>query len=195
MSSHHIVIDNQEPALLLMRPEEVSEHIIDSLLEWSPMVIASEEALPFILRKWIKIDALIVENLEINWKEILEYQWPVNLLSESEFPNSVIRFLKSKGIDILNYVGPFHEIQWQSYFQEVHLDVFSGHYRYHYINSGRFEKWMSPGRGIYLCTDSSDMHVRTQNILKLPNRKYEVEHEGIVSVEADGPLWVGEVVL
>ena len=198
MSSHPIVRENQEPAVYLSNPDAVTEHVIDSLLEWTPLVICAEEALSFVLKKWIKIDLFVVEDTSYKWQNLLAHQWPVELLPKSGLPINLLEFLRGKGIRYLNYIGDFEEISkssWPRYFNDIRLDVFSGHCRYHYISCGSFEKWMSPGRGLYLKSQAKKPQFLTKNVHALGVHKFKVEKEGVVSIESDAPIWVGEVVL
>lgn len=41
MSSHHIVREKQEPALLVLSMDAFDEEMLGQLLEWSPTVICS----------------------------------------------------------------------------------------------------------------------------------------------------------
>lgn len=59
MSSHHTVLEDQEPALFIMDASAVPFAQIQDLLEWSPTVIVSEEALSEVLNWGIKIDVVI----------------------------------------------------------------------------------------------------------------------------------------
>lgn len=73
MSSHHIVRENQEPALVIANGEVCSTELLGQLLEWSPYVVVLDGALPRVLDLNIKIDALLGDfdrefNPEIVWQ-------------------------------------------------------------------------------------------------------------------------------
>lgn len=59
MSSHHIVRDDQEPALIIANGAECSRELLDQLLEWSPFVIVLDSAIERVLELGIKIDVLL----------------------------------------------------------------------------------------------------------------------------------------
>jgi thiamine pyrophosphokinase len=59
MSSHHIVRDDQEPALIIANGAECSRELTDQLLEWSPFVIVLDSAIERVLDLGIKIDVLL----------------------------------------------------------------------------------------------------------------------------------------
>jgi len=44
MSSHHIVREKQEPALIIANGEACSTELLNQLLEWSPFVVVLDGA-------------------------------------------------------------------------------------------------------------------------------------------------------
>lgn len=59
MSSHHIVRDDQEPALIIANGAACSPELLGQLLEWSPFVIVLDSAIERILKLEIKVDVLL----------------------------------------------------------------------------------------------------------------------------------------
>ena len=59
MSSHHIVKDDQEPALIIANGAACSEELLGQLLEWSPLVIVLDSAIERVLELEIKVDVLL----------------------------------------------------------------------------------------------------------------------------------------
>lgn len=59
MSSHHFVKENQEPALIIANGEACSDDLLGQLLEWSPFVVVLDGALPRVLERGIRIDAVL----------------------------------------------------------------------------------------------------------------------------------------
>ena len=59
MSSHHIVRDDQEPALIIANGASCSEELMGQLLEWSPLVIVLDSAIERVLELGIKVDVLL----------------------------------------------------------------------------------------------------------------------------------------
>lgn len=59
MSSHHIVRDDQEPALIIANGEACSDNLLNQLLEWSPLVIVLDSAIDRVLERNIKVDVLL----------------------------------------------------------------------------------------------------------------------------------------
>lgn len=59
MSSHHIVKDGQEPALIIANGEACSTELLGQLLEWSPYILVLDGAINRVTSLGIKIDALL----------------------------------------------------------------------------------------------------------------------------------------
>ncbi len=59
MSSHHIVRDDQEPALIIANGASCSQELLRELLEWSPLIVVLDAAIERVLELNIKIDVLL----------------------------------------------------------------------------------------------------------------------------------------
>ena len=59
MSSHHIVRDDQEPALIIANGASCNSELLGQLLEWSPLVIVLDSAMERVLDLGIKVDVLL----------------------------------------------------------------------------------------------------------------------------------------
>jgi thiamine pyrophosphokinase len=59
MSSHHIVRDDQEPALIIANGASCNPELLGQLLEWSPLVIVLDNAIERVHNLNIKVDVLL----------------------------------------------------------------------------------------------------------------------------------------
>ncbi|MFA9187680.1 thiamine diphosphokinase [Flavobacterium sp. FBOR7N2.3] len=59
MSSHHIVRDDQEPALIIANGAACNPELLGQLLEWSPLVIVLDSAIERVIELGIKVDVLL----------------------------------------------------------------------------------------------------------------------------------------
>ena len=74
MSSHHIVRDDQEPALIIANGAACNDELLGQLLEWSPIVIVLDSAIERVMQLNIKVDVLLGDfdndlNVEIYWQQ------------------------------------------------------------------------------------------------------------------------------
>ena len=81
MSSHHIVRDDQEPALIIANGASCSEELMGQLLEWSPLVIVLDSAIERVLELGIKVDVLLGDfDRGFNPEYYLEKQYPLEII-------------------------------------------------------------------------------------------------------------------
>lgn len=81
MSSHHVVRDKQEPALIIANGESCSMELLGQLLEWSPTVLVLDGAVHRVEELGIKIDVLLGDfDGDINPREIEKRQQPIRII-------------------------------------------------------------------------------------------------------------------
>lgn len=81
MSSHHIVRDDQEPALIIANGEACTRELLDQLLEWSPLVIVLDSAIERVIQLGIKIDILIGDfDREFDFEKYKDLQYPIEII-------------------------------------------------------------------------------------------------------------------
>jgi hypothetical protein len=82
MSSHHIVRENQEPALLIANASAISFEKIQELLEWMPLVVVLSTEVEEVIAWGIKVDVVIAPLAEgIEWRDKLKDQSPIRIIS------------------------------------------------------------------------------------------------------------------
>ncbi|NUY82396.1 thiamine diphosphokinase [Flavobacterium sp. MAH-1] len=81
MSSHHIVRDDQEPALIIANGEACSMELLNQLLEWSPLVIVLDSAMDRVSPLGIKVDVLLGD-FDRGFDPVIhkDYQYPLEIV-------------------------------------------------------------------------------------------------------------------
>lgn len=81
MSSHHIVRDDQEPALIIANGTACNQELLGQLLEWSPLVIVLDSAIERVLELGIKIDVLLGDfDRGFDAEHYRESQYPIEIV-------------------------------------------------------------------------------------------------------------------
>lgn len=81
MSSHHIVRDDQEPALIIANGAACSQELLGQLLEWSPFVVVLDSAIERVLELEIKVDVLLGDfDREFDANYYKEIQYPLEII-------------------------------------------------------------------------------------------------------------------
>ncbi len=81
MSSHHIVRDDQEPALIIANGAACNEELLGQLLEWSPLVIVLDSAIERVLDLGIRVDVLLGD---------FDRGFDANYYKESQYPIEIV---------------------------------------------------------------------------------------------------------
>jgi thiamine pyrophosphokinase len=81
MSSHHIVRDDQEPALIIANGESCSSELLGQLLEWSPIVVVLDSAITRVVELNIKVDVLLGDfDRNFNAEKYKSLQYPIEIV-------------------------------------------------------------------------------------------------------------------
>jgi thiamine pyrophosphokinase len=81
MSSHHIVRDDQEPALIIANGAACSQELLGQLLEWSPLVVVLDSAIERVFELGIKVDVLLGD---------FDRGFDANSYKEKQFPLEIV---------------------------------------------------------------------------------------------------------
>jgi len=189
MSSHHFVKEDQEPALVIADASAIPFSVVQELLEWSPTVIVLAKALPDVLLWGIKIDVVISELEYVKQQvELLSDQAPVKVLSHQPEENPLLTalyFLTAGKYRAVNVVGvPMEALK--SFTDHIDVVTFVDKKRWSYVKNGRFEKWLTKGSWIIPSVESEEI------LLEGLDENYRTVQDGLVSIRADSPFWLGE---
>lgn len=152
MSSHHIIRDDQEPALCLLGVVEEDFDLIRELLAWSPRVVVATQSLTLVKSWEIKIDVLFAPSDSIQMLEKqLAYQTPVNILPmSSSFLEDVFCYAMQNSWAAMNFVVPKVMVKDVLLMAEKHADalsivLFGGGFKVFRVKNGVFKKWVIKG--------------------------------------------------
>jgi len=196
MSSHHIVRDKQEPALLLATPEACSFEQASQLLEWSPVVMALPEALPEALSWQIKLDIALLSSTSSISSSDLEFQQPIQILQPSgnllSFALSHLAEKNHKAVNISLQAGSFAQSEeiLSTYAQKLDIVVYSQLWKQVFVRGGKFEKWLTEGSVLQFNATIT----QTKNLRQLSDGQWQVLQNGIVAVTGSKSFWLAEMI-
>ena len=201
MSSHHIVRDAQEPALLLM-DQEISHDEIGQLLEWSPLIVIDEKVLPRIQSWGLKIDGIIGNKEILEGLEELQSQQPCNIIHsvEENKLEAGLNFLISKNSRAVNIFlkDLFHCTNAIiPYLNQLNFVIFQDHKKIIPVK-GTFEKWVTKGQKFEVINQGSNQNKTTGlSLVKIIDLGYTTEvytanEDGSISIESPELVWVAE---
>ncbi len=110
MSSHHIVREKQEPALIIANGEACSDEMLGQLLEWSPFVVVLDDAIHRVLDAGVKVDVWLGDfDHAPNFEAVRARQYPLEIISAPDQDKTDLE----KGIEFLIERGfPAANIVW-----------------------------------------------------------------------------------
>ena len=148
MSSHHIVRDEQEPALLILH-EAYSQELLGNLLEWSPTVIVDAELVQAVSSNHFKIDIVIGVDEEIEKsKEYLRYQEPIKYLSKNKEDSTLLQalyYLSATNYKAVNILAPYERFEFDiinPFIHKLSIVVYNKGFKWYFIRNNSFHKWM-----------------------------------------------------
>ncbi len=180
MSSHHVVREKQEPALLVLGLDGFADELLGQLLEWSPAVITTPQT----------AEALNVYGIKIDWiignKGDEEVQSDVRFLSpgEGSFTDAALTYLVDNNYPSVNVVTSDFDLEtYQHFAGKINLVVFNNNKKIYAISPG-FTKWKPAGEIIELLTPVTDLQVT--GLEKVNSGTYKTINDGFFSIDFTG---------
>jgi thiamine pyrophosphokinase len=180
MSSHHIVRDDQEPALIIANGAECSKELLGQLLEWSPLVIVLDSAIERVVDLGIKVDVLLGDfDRGFNPEQYRDMQYPLEIIYAPDQDKTDLEkafdYLISRNIPAANVIWATgrradHTItnitNIVRFRDKLKIVILDDHSKI-FLLPGKYEKWYPAGTPISLIPIGKVSGIVTQN-LKYP---------------------------
>ena len=145
MSSHHIVKEKQEPALLIINLAGFNQEYLGQLLEWSPTVVVSDAIIDEVLSLGIKVDA-VLKNEDNTWAFAQEHILQINYAQDAL--NEGLNYFIKEGYPAVNVIDDkFSFSNYLSFISQIDLVIFNSEQKIYPIYSG-FSKWQKANEEI-----------------------------------------------
>jgi thiamine pyrophosphokinase len=192
MSSHHIVRENQEPALLIANAHAISFEKIQELLEWMPVVVVMSSEVETVIAWGIKVDVVITPIAEMEaWRDQLVEQTPIRFISYNPGDDplqTAFYFLtasKAAAVNCLLYGK--EDLKKIESFSNLDIEAFVDNKLWSWMKKGHFEKWFPAGATLYLSPEK----VKSE-FSEFATDSYYVAKDGLIKLNSIYPFWVGE---
>lgn len=219
MSSHHIVRDDQEPALIIANGASCQPELIGQLLEWSPLVVVLDSAMERVMELDIKVDVLIGDfDRNFDPEKYQEKQFPIEIIHTPDQNKTDLEkafdYLIARNIPAVNVVWAtgkradhtITNITTISKYRNVLKIVLLDDHSKIFLLPKKFEKWYTANTPISLIPIGNVTGIRSSNLfyplqndtLTLGYRTGSSNHvtqDGIVTIEhEDGDLLLMECI-
>lgn len=217
MSSHHIVRDDQEPALIIANGASCSFELLGQLLEWSPIVIVLDNAINRVLQLDIKVDVLLGDfDDDFNPEIYKERQFPLEIVHTPNQDKTDLEkafdYLIEKGHKAVNVIWATgkradHTItnitNIVSYRNKLKIVILDDHSKI-FLLPNKFEKWYTANTPISLIPIGKVSGISTENLFYPLNNEEltigyrtgssnHVTQDGIVKIQhSEGDLLLME---
>lgn len=177
MSSHHIVRDDQEPALIIANGASCSQELLGQLLEWSPLVIVLDSAIERVLELEIKVDVLLGDfDRGFDAAYYAEKQYPIEIVHTPDQNKTDLEkafdYLIQKGHKAANVVWGTgkradHTItnitNIVKYRNQLKIVLLDDHSKI-FLLPARFEKWYTANTPISLIPIGNVSGITSENL-------------------------------
>lgn len=192
MSSHHIVRENQEPALLIANARAISFEKIQELLEWMPTVVVLDSEVDQVVAWGIKVDVVIAPFSDVSlWRDKLADQSPIRIISYNPGDDPLVTALyflvASKATAVNCLLGRKEDLKRMEVSSTLDMEAFTDNILWSYLRKGHFEKWFPSGTVLYLLPE--EMKSEFPQFL---SGSFRTTEDGMVSFKSSHPFWIGE---
>lgn len=178
MSSHHIVRENQEPALLIEDLFLIDEEDLGQLLEWSPTIVIEERTMDLLDARGYKFDIVFTKNAINASQENLKV-----ISYDVAFLKAAIEYLIAHQYKAVNIVSDQLDLgYYRAYLEQINIVLFSNGFRYYFVTTG-FTKWKAEGERILIVSADKDEDNKYTGLIKINNKEYEMEKDGLFILE------------
>ena len=178
MSSHHIVRDDQEPALIIANGASCSFDLLGQLLEWSPIVVVLDNAIDRVLQLDIKVDVLLGDfDNDFDPEIYKEKQYPLEIVhtpnQDKTDLEKALDYLIEKGHKAVNIVWATgkradHTLtnitNIVSYRNKIKIVMLDDHSKI-FLLPNKFEKWYTANTPISLIPVGKVTGITSQNLV------------------------------
>lgn len=190
MSSHHIIRENQEPALLIQDLSALDAESLGQLLEWSPRVIAHAQALTELQSSGVHIDLVFFEQGH-NHLPYLQAGTEVAYF-QNDFIREALAYLHETGAKEINILADLSDTSVLESPFPLQISLFASQHKYYAVPSG-FSKWQSKGEKVFIPKPLPSL--KTFGLDRIAVDTFVTTTDGLYSLHFDHPnhlLIIGE---
>lgn len=191
MSSHHIVREKQEPALLVLGMEHFTDELLGQLLEWSPTLIATANTAEKLNSEGIKVDLIVDSSTD---PEDIQSDIKFIRASDTTEAEAALSYLVEQKYPAVNVVtDDFVMDDYLDFAERINLVVYSRNKKIYPVNNG-FSKWKPTGESIALLSPAKNLTV--SGLRQVADNEYVTEADGFFSLRFAQPyLFIAENIL
>jgi thiamine pyrophosphokinase len=187
MSSHHIVREKQEPALLVLDLNNFPDEQLGQLLEWSPTVITTQQTAEKLNSYGIKIDWIITKDEN----EVIQSDVKLIPIGEDTSTETALNHLISLNYPAVNIISDKLTLKdYEAFVEKINLVIFNNNRKIYPVTSG-FNKWKPAGEIIEVLSPTGK--VNFTGLENIKDQLYKTTNAGFFSLHFKEPfLFIAE---
>ncbi|WP_448702171.1 thiamine pyrophosphokinase [Mucilaginibacter sp. AW1-3] len=191
MSSHHIVREKQEPALLILGMEHFTDELLGQLLEWSPTIVVTAGIAEKLNAAGIKMDVIVGSSAH---PEDIQSDIQYVRASDNSETVTALNYLLERNYPAVNVVTDVFELNdYLAFADRINLVIYCANKKIYPVHSG-FSKWKPAGEAIELLSPAQNIAITGLN--KVADGSYITQADGFFSLQFEGPyLLIAENIL
>jgi thiamine pyrophosphokinase len=186
MSSHHIVREKQEPALLVLGLDNFSEEQLGQLLEWSPTVISNLYTAEKLNSYGIKIDWIVT-----NESGALQSDVKLVPAGNQTVVKAALQYLISQNYPAVNIITDELALtDYTDFSDKISLVIFNSGKKIFPVTPG-FSKWKPAEETIGVISPFN--HLEHTGLKNIGERLFKTTVDGFFTLQFDEPfLFISE---
>jgi len=182
MSSHHIVREKQEPALLVLGLDDFPDELLGQLLEWSPTVITTAQTAEKLVSRGIKIDWIITNEAS----DVPQSDVKLMSAGDGNLTDAPLKYLSTNDYPAVNIIADELRLQdYEPFANKIGLVIFNDHKKIYTVNPG-FTKWKPAGEFIWILSDVNQLHC--SGLEKVNDHEYKTSADGFFTLHFNDPI-------
>lgn len=181
MSSHHVIRENQEPALLIQDFKALDLESLGQLLEWSPTLVTDFQNLDCLLAEGIKVDVLFSN------EEISSFQEHTKIVPfEGDFLKESLRYLIKNNHKAVNIMSSYIPEGLDDIAKDINIVLFNDRKRF-LLALNSFEKWKPKGELVYV----GEQYLKSfDGLTHLSKDTFQTTQDGFIRLEFNTSAFV-----
>ncbi len=182
MSSHHIVREKQEPALVILGMNSFDQELLGQLLEWSPTVIADTDVAEHLNAMGIKVDRVLGNDVGDVMQSDITY---ISVQGHTPL-EAALAVLVGENYAAVNIItDKFDLSDYISFVSQINLVILHQHKKVYAITSG-FTKWLPAGEELTFLSPPENL--TSAGLSQQQNNTYITTADGVIKLEFSNPF-------
>ncbi len=187
VSSHHIVREKQEPALLILSMDSFNDELLGQLLEWSPTVITTAHVAEQLNAMGIKVDRVLGNDVGDVMQSDVTY---ISIQGHAPL-EAALNILITENYSAVNIITDEFKLEgYIPFVSQINLVILHQHKKIYAVTSG-FTKWLPAGEELTFLSEVADLI--STGLSRTAEKAFVTAADGVFKLEFSNPfLFIAE---